>query len=66
MNKEFLQKRSSQKILQKIPPKKNPRKIQKIPNFENIQFPSSHLDAKNPLSLFCLYTTWSRIIRVVK
>jgi len=50
----------TKKILPKNPPKNPPEKIlpknpknfqrisQKVPNFENIQFPTSHLEAKNP------------------
>ena len=53
-------KKSSQKILQKIPPQKIQEKSknisQKIPNFENIPFPTSHMEAENPFGLvFCLF-----------
>jgi len=62
--KEFLPKNPPKKIpLKKIQEKskksrKNPKHFQtisqKVPNFENIQFPTSHLEAENPFGL--LYT----------
>jgi hypothetical protein len=66
INKEFLPKtilpkKSSQKKSMKNPKnsskksRKNPKNFQtisqKVPNFENIQFPTSHLEAENPFGL---------------
>ena len=68
--KKFLQKKSYKKIPQKKSkkfPKKSRKKpknfqtiSQKVPNFENIQFPTSHLEAENPFGLvFSLsYSSW--------
>ena len=61
-SKKFLQKNPPpKKIVRKNPPKKfqkkswkNPNNFSKIPNFENIQFPTSHLEAENPFGLFFL------------
>jgi hypothetical protein len=53
---KYSSKKSSQKKIfqknfaKKIPPK-NPKNFSKIPNFENIQFPTSHLEAENPFGL---------------
>jgi hypothetical protein len=62
-SKKILPKKSSKKNPRKIQkislknPPKNPKKFQtisqKVPNFENIQFPTSHLKAKNPFRLVC-------------
>ena len=59
--KKFLSKKFLQKEFKKNPknsPKKsriNPKNFQtisqKVPNFENIQFPTSHLEAENPFGL---------------
>ena len=66
--KEILPKRSSQKNPK--PPKKskkNPKNSktipQTVPDFENIQFPTSHLEAENPFGLvssnfWCIFVIW--------
>ena len=43
---------SPKKFLKKNPPKKFPKKF--LNKFENIQFPSSHLEAENPFGLVYL------------
>jgi hypothetical protein len=62
-SQKILPKKSSKKIQgksKKFPskiPQKIPKKIktisQKVPNFENIQFPTSQLEAENPFRLVC-------------
>jgi hypothetical protein len=56
--KKILPKKSSKNIPQKKT-KKNPKKFQtlsqKVPNFENIQFPTSHLEAENPFGLVLIF-----------
>jgi hypothetical protein len=51
-------KKSSKKFPKKIPPKnsKNFQTVsQKVPSFENIQFPTSHLEAENPFGLVFIF-----------
>ena len=66
INKKFLPRKSSQKnspkkFLQKKSPKKsrkNPKNFptisQKVPSFQNIKFPTSHLEAEDPFGLVSL------------
>ena len=54
LQKILPKKNLSKKFRQKNPQKKskkNPKNFSKIPNFENIQFPTSHLEAENPFGL---------------
>ena len=70
--KEFLTKKSSQNItsknsFQKNTPHKNPSKNippknhQKFYDFENIQFPTSHLEAENPFGLASTHFHFERM-----
>ena len=49
-------KRNSKKLQKKIHKKSKeiPKNFSNIPNFENIQFPKSHLGAENPFGLVFL------------
>jgi hypothetical protein len=47
--------KNSQRISQKFP-KKSKKILKNSPDFENIQFPTSHLGAKNPFGLVLFLT----------